>query len=221
MEHQDRPASNVVEEDHNSGMAIFFGGIGILVAAGLISLAIWYIFGQRFTLYFILPFLIGAGMALAGIYQGLSDSGGPMQLFWRLAVFTVTLGMVGWTGVYAYTNTIGAPPPDAPPAHRLNWSGSSATLHSRSALGTMTEFTGNLTNRDTKWRVEQISIVVTPTVESDRSPGSQSPLPSDKTILLDNLEVAPGETAHYSERILMPLGTAGFDEEIKFVWSLK
>ena len=160
-------------------------------------------------------------MALAGIYQGLSDSSWPMQLFWRLAVFSVTLGMVGWTGVYAYTNTIGAPPPDAPPAHRLNWSGSSATPHSRSALGTMTEFTGKLTNRDTKWSVKQISIVVTPNVESDRSPGSKPSSPSVKTILLDNLEVPPGETAHYSKRILMPLGTAGFDEEIRFAWSLK
>ena len=135
MEHQNSAPSDVNEEARTSGIATFFLGIGLLVGMGLVALAIWFIFGQRFTLYFMLPAILGAGFVLAGIYHGLKGSSGPAQLLWRLTVFSTTLAVVGWTGVYAYTNTIGAPPPDPPPAQRLSWSGSAATALSSGTRG--------------------------------------------------------------------------------------
>ena len=221
MEHQNSTPSDTTEEDRTSGIATFFGGIGLLAGMGLVALAIWFIFGQRFTFYFMLPAILGAGLVLAGLYRGLKGSSGPAQLLWRLTVFSITLVVVGWTGVYAYTNTIGAPPPEPPPVQRLSWSGSTATALSSGTRGIVTEFSGQLTNRDSQWSVEQVSIKVTPTVDPAQSPVRQLTSPAAITIQLDDEEIAPGETAHYSQEILVPLGTTGFDEEIQFAWHLK
>ena len=221
MEHQNSTPSDTNQEDRTSGIATFFGGIGLLAGMGLVALAIWFIFGQRFTFYFMLPAILGAGLVLVGIYRGLKGSSGPAQLLWRLTVFSITLAVVGWSGVYAYSNTIGAPPPAPPAAQRLSWSGSAATALSSGTRGIVTELSGQLTNRDSQWSVEQVSIKVTPTVDPAQSPVRQLTLPAAITIQLDDEEIAPGETAHYSEEILVPLGTTGFDEEIQFAWHLK
>ena len=116
MEHQNSTPSDTTEEDRTSGTATFFLGIGLLAGMGLVALAIWFVFGQRFTFYFMLPAILGAGFVLAGIYCGLKVSSGPAQLLRRLTVFYITLALVGLSGVYAYTNTIGVPPPEPPPA---------------------------------------------------------------------------------------------------------